>query len=110
MLLIADASRRRYGSMAAQQGSSLGAARQSADIGWRRAVALAERAVEIGQVAEAAGKCDRADRVDGMARIAQHAVRALQPVRKDELGERRLLVGEQHAQIARCDALPLGDD
>src|SRR5215813_8073274 len=64
----------------------IAAARVAPDVRRRRPVALPELAVEVREVAEADVVGDRADSEPVEAWIAQHPVRAIQPLTAHELG------------------------
>src|SRR5258708_1588629 len=68
-------------------------------VGRRDAIAAAEGAVEIGQIAEAGVQRERADAALGAARICEQPMGAHQPLLEHELGERGAVALEQLADI-----------
>lgn len=80
-----------------------------ADIGGRGAEMTAKRAIEIGDVAEAAFVGDLRNVQMSISPVGQHAPRPEQPFRKDEGGERRAFLFEQLPQVACGNAVMRGE-
>src|SRR5690554_6548539 len=75
----------------------------------RATIAAAKDPVEIGEIAKARREGDGAHGLPRTARIREQAVRPAQALLQQKGGEARSLSLEQHADIARGDALALRD-
>ena len=74
---------------------------RAAHVRRRHAVLPAETADEIGRIVEPGIIGQRGDLLPGVARIAQHAIRARKPLRQHEVGEGRAVLLEQELEVAR---------